>query len=329
MTKCRIAYVFVAALAVFGWAGAATRVEAQQGQQYPSKPIRMVIGFSAGTITDILTRFISQHLSQALGVAIVVDNKPGADGSIGALDVKRAAPDGYTLMMTSNSAMSVVPHIQKQPPYDPIADFTPITFTGRTTFFIAVHPSVPAKTLTELLAHAKANPGKVTYASGNTTSIVGTALIADHAKVQMLHVPYKSEPPAINDLVSGQVNVMLAAYTSIAPHAKEGKLRVLATTLPQRSALMPDVPSVVEEGLPKQPIGAWGALVGPANLPKEIVQRLNKEVAAIVDRPDLREKFLNYGYAPESSTPEALAAFLKDQLEVWGKTLKQVGIEPQ
>ena len=298
-------------------------------QQYPSKSIRLLVPFAAGSITDLLSRVIGQALSQSIGQTVVIENKPGADGSIAALELKRQAPDGHTIMMATNSPIAVVPHLHKAPPYDALADFTPITFVGRSTFFIVVHPAIPAKTLPELIAHAKANPKKVNYASGNTTAIVTTALLATRSGIDMLHVPYKSEPLAINDLLSGQVHLMIAASTTVLPHIQDGKLRALATILDQRSPLLPDVPSIVEAGQPKFPIGPWGAVVGPANMPKEVVARLNKEIVAILNRPDIKEIFLRSGFAAEGSTPEALAAYFKDQLEVWGKTLKQAGIEPQ
>lgn len=298
-------------------------------QQFPSKPIRIVVPFGGGSITDILGRVIGQELSKAVGQPVIVENKPGGDGAVGALEVIKAAPDGHTIFLSTNSPMSVVPHLHKQPLYDPLVDFTPITFLGRSTFFLVVHPSVPAKNFAELVAHAKANPKKLAYATGNTTSIVGTALIAKQGGIEMIQVPYKTEPQAITDLLSGQVQVMLSASTTVMPHIQDGKLKPIFTILPARSPLLPDVPSLVEAGLPKFPVGPWGAFVGPAKMPKDVIERLNKELVAIFVKPEVAAQFQKYGFTAEGTTPDELAAFLKDQLKVWGETMKIAGIEPQ
>lgn len=298
-------------------------------QQYPTKPVRMVVPLAAGSITDIITRLVAQHLSQTLGQSIVVDNKPGADGAIAALEVKRATPDGYTLLMGTNSPLAVAPNLQKQPSYDPIKDFTPITYVGSATFFLVVHPSVPAKTLPELLAHAKANPKKVAYATGNTMSIVGTAVIASRAGLELLHIPYKGEPQAIAELVTGQTQMAVAAYSTVAPHVNDGKLRALVTLLPERSKLLPDVPSIVEAGMERMPISPWAALVGPAGLPQDIAERLSRDVRAILARPEIGEQLLRQGVSSKGSTPGELATFMKDEFEAWGRIMKAAGLEPQ
>ena len=258
--------------------------------QFPSKPIRAVVPFGAGSSTDIVMRIIAQPLSQALGQPVVVDNKPGADGIIAAVDVIKAAPDGHTILLATNSPLSAAPHLKKSLPYHPINDFTPISFVGNYTFFIVVHPSVPAKSLAELIAHARSNPGKLNYATGNTTSIVSTAMFATLAKISMQHIPYKTEPPAITDLLSGQVHLMFSSYSTVAPHMREGKVRALVTTLPERSPLGPDVPSIVEAGFPTFPIVPWAGMVGPAKMPKEVVERLNRELNAALKRADVREQ---------------------------------------
>lgn len=298
-------------------------------QTYPTKPIKVIVPFGPGTITDSLTRIFAQELSLVLGQPVVVVNKGGADGSIGATEVARSAPDGYTLIVAPNSSIAVVPLLRKVPPYDPIADFTPISFMGNTTFLIVVHPSVPANSIAELIAHAKANPNKLNYATANTTSIVSTALLATNNGIDMQHVPYKSEPEAIPDLLGGQVQLMIASYATVGQHVKAGKLRALSTALPERTPLMPDVPSITEAGQPKFPIGPWGALLGPAKLPPEIVARLNKETVTILAKPEVKEAMLKLGFAPKSSSPEEFAAYLKDQLEIWKTALKNAGIEAQ
>lgn len=323
MRMIRTLAAVLATALVLGHAGAAG------AQEWPAKPIRMLVPFGAGSATDIAARLVAQHLSQALGQPIVIDNKPGADGAIAGLELKKAAPDGYTLMAASNSPLVVVPWLQKVAPYDTLVDFTPIGLIGRSTFYIVVHPSVPATTLPELIAYARANPGKLNYATGNTTSIVSTALLAKQAGVTMQHIPYKSEPQALTELLAGQTQLMIGAYSTFAAQIAEGKLRPLVTILPQRSALLPDVPAITEQGFAKFPIGPWAALVGPAKLPKPIVDRLSRELIAILNRADVKEQMVKHGIAVEPNTPEEFAAMLKELLETWRVALKDAGIEPQ
>jgi tripartite-type tricarboxylate transporter receptor subunit TctC len=297
--------------------------------QFPSKPVRVVVPFGAGSSTDIVMRIIAQPLGQALGQPVIVDNKPGADGIIAAVDVIRAAPDGHTIFIATNSPLSAAPHLRKNLPYHPINDFTPISFIGNYTFFIVVHPSVPAKTLAELIEYARTNPGKLNYATGNTTSIVSTAMFATLAKISMVHIPYKTEPPAITDLLSGQIHLMFSSYSTVAPHMREGRVRALVTTLPERSSLLPEVPSIVEAGFPKFPIVPWAGMVGPAKMPKEVVERLNRELNAILKRADVRENLVKQAFAARGSSAEELAAYLKEQLEIWGKAIRDAGIQPE
>ena len=297
--------------------------------QYPSRPVRVVVPFGAGSSTDIVMRIVAQPLGQALGQPVVVENKAGADGLIAAVDVQKAAPDGHTLMLATNSPLSAAPHLKKNVPYHPINDFTPISFVGNYTFFVVVHPNVPAKTLAELIDYARANPGKLNYATGNTTAIVSTAMFATLAKINIVQVPYKTEPPAITDLLSGQVHMMFSSYSTVAPHVRDGKLRALVTTLPARSALLPEVPTIVEAGFPKFPIVPWAGMVGPAKMPKEVVERLNRELVAILKRPEVQEQLLKQAFAPRSSTVEEFNAFVREQLEVWGKAIKDAGIQPE
>jgi tripartite-type tricarboxylate transporter receptor subunit TctC len=304
-------------------------VAASASAQYPSKPVRVVVPFGAGSSTDTVMRIIAQPLGQALGQAIVVDNKPGADGMIAAIEVKKSAPDGHTLFLATNSPLSAALHLHKKMPYDPIADFKAITLVGYYTFFFVVPASLPAKTLPDFLEYARANPGKLNYATGNTTAIVSTAMLANLAKVKMVHVPYKTEPPAISDMLAGQIQLLCSSYTLVVPHVRDGKLRALVTTLPNRSPLLPDVPSIVEAGFPKFPIVPWAALFGPAKMPKEIVDRLNREFSTILKRPEVREQLAKQAFDPKTSSAEELAAYLKDQIEVWGKAIRDAGIQPE
>jgi tripartite-type tricarboxylate transporter receptor subunit TctC len=298
-------------------------------QSYPHKPIRFVVPFGPGSASDVLARIAGQDLSQSLGQPIVVVPKPGADGALSALDVKRSAADGYAFLFGTNSPLAVVPNIRKKPPYDVMADFTPITFIGENTFFIVVHPSVPAKSIAELVAYAKANPKTLNYPAGNTYALVATALFAVTNGIQMHAVPYKSEPDAMPDLLSGRMHLLFGTPTSVLAHVKEGRLRALVTTLQERSPLLPDVPSFPEAGQPKLPIGPWFGLVGPAGLPREIVARMNKEMVAVLARPSVKEQMLRQGFMARSSTPEALAAYMKEQLAVWKTALNAAGVEPQ
>ncbi len=298
-------------------------------QAYPAKPIRFVIPFGPGSATDALARIAGQDLSQSLGQPVVVVHRPGADGALSALDVKRAAADGYTFLFGTNSPLAVVPNIRKDPPYDVTADFTPITFLGDNTFFIVVHPSLPVKSIRELIALAKANPKVLNYPAGNTYALVATSMFGVKNGISMVAVPYKSEPDAMADLLSGRVHLMFGTFTNTAAHVQTGKLRVLATTLNERSPLLPDVPSFPEAGQSRLPIGPWFALVGPAGLPREIVARMNKEMVTVLAKPAVREAMLKHGFMAKSSTPEALAAYLKDQLAIWKTALKAAGVDPQ
>ena len=297
--------------------------------QYPSKPIRMIVPFPAGSATSTVARIIAAPLSQALGQPVVVEDKPGADGAIAGEMVAKSAPDGYTLLMATNSPLAAVPLLRKNPPYDPVVDFTPISFMGRYTFYLVVHASVPAKTLTELLDYARANPDKLNYATGNTTGILSTAQLLAFGGAKMVHVPYKGEPPAMTDLVSGRVQVMFASSTTALPFVRDGKLRALATTNAKRTAQLPEVPTMAEAGMPRFSIGSWAALFGPAKMPKDVLERINNEVNAAMKRPEVREQFERQAFEYASSTPEELGAFLKDQLDVWGRTIRESGLKPE
>jgi tripartite-type tricarboxylate transporter receptor subunit TctC len=300
-----------------------------QAQAWPSKPIRFVIPFGAGSATDALSRIAGQELEQTLGQPVIIVPKPGADGALAAGEVKRAAPDGYTFMFGTNSPLAVVPNILKEPPYNVLTDFTPVTFLGENSFFIVVHPSVPAKSIAELVAFAKASPTPLNYATGNTYALVSTSMFAANNRIKLEAVRYKSEPDAMTDLLSGRVQLMNGTATSTMPHIKAGKLRALSTSFAQRSPLMPDVPSLIEAGQPPFPIGPWFGLVGPAGLPPEIVTAMNKAMVAALAKPSVVAAMQRHGFIPQSSTPEALATYMKDQLAIWKTALKAAGIEPQ
>ena len=308
------------ALAAMPWAAQA---------QFPAKSIRVVVPFPAGSATDTVTRVLSASVSQAIGQPLLVDNKAGADGAIAAAEVAKSPADGYTLLMATNSPMSAVPAMKKVPPYDPVADFTPITDVGRYTFFIVVHPDVPAKSLAELIAYARANPGKLNYATGNTTGIVSTAFFAAQAQIQMVHVPYKGEPQALTDLVAGRVQVMFCSSGTSVPMIREGRLRALVTTLPRRTHLMPEVPTIAEAGMPQFSITSWAGLFGPAKMPRAVVERLNREFVAAMGRADVQAAMEKQAFALSPSSPERLADLVKEQMESYRSTLRAAGVEPE
>jgi len=297
--------------------------------QFPAKSIRVVVPFPAGSATDTVTRVLSASVSQAIGQPLLVENKAGADGAIAAAEVAKSPADGYTLLMATNSPMSAVPAMKKVPPYDPVADFTPITDVGRYTFFIVVHPDVPAKSLAELIAYARANPGKLNYATGNTTGIVSTAFFAAQAQIQMVHVPYKGEPQALTDLVAGRVQVMFCSSGTSVPMIREGRLRALVTTLPRRTHLMPEVPTIAEAGMPQFSITSWAGLFGPAKMPRAVVERLNREFVAAMGRADVQAAMEKQAFALSPSSPERLADLVKEQMESYRSTLRAAGVEPE
>ncbi len=297
--------------------------------QYPTKPVRVIVPFAAGSSTDVVARILAQPLQQSLGQTFVIDNRPGADGALAGDMVAKAQPDGYTLLLATNSPLSAVPHLRKKMPYDALKDFAAITMIGRYTFLVAVNPAVPAKSLRELFDHARANPGKLNYASGNTSSIVMSAMLTSLAGVKMLHVPYKSEPPAVVDLISGQVQVMVSSYATVASHLREGRIRALALALNQRSPLLPNLPTIVESGMPKFSITPWAGMFAPARTPKPVVDKLNREFNVVLKRADIRNLLDQQAFAGEGSTPEALDAWVKDQYQVWGAAMREAGIQPE
>ena len=296
--------------------------------QYPNKPVRIILQFPAGGLADTVIRVLANPMSQSFGQPIVVENKPGADGAIAGETVKNSPPDGYTLLFATNSALSAAPVLRKKPPYDPVTDFTPISFVGRFPFFVFAHPSLQAKSVQELLAQAKAHPGMLNYGSGNTTSILATAQLASLAKVEMVHVPYKGDGPLMQDLVAGRIHFAIASTAPGAGLAKDGKLKVLGTLLARRSALFPDAPTIAESGFPQYSLVSWGAMVGPAGLPRDIVERLARETNAAVNHPQVKEALDKFGFELQGSSPDELGKFIGEQLAAWRTAVKEAGIQP-
>ena len=297
--------------------------------QYPARPIRIVVPFPAGSATDAITRILAQSVTTAIGQSVLADNKAGADGAIAASEVMHAAPDGYTLLMATNSPMSVVPAMRKVPPYDPVADFAPVSDIGRYTFFLYANAGVPFKTLQEMIAHAKANPGKLNYATGNTTGIASFAQMNSLAGIDMAHIPYKGEPAGVTDLVANRVQLMFATITTGGAHVRDGKLRAIATSLPRRSPAFPEVPTMAESGMPQFSIVSWAGLFAPAKTPKEVIARLNREFVAAMKRPEVVAAMDKQAFFPSTSTPEQLGAFVKEQKESYARILRAAGVQPE
>ena len=294
--------------------------------QYPNKPIRFIVGFPPGGSADPTTRILGAALQEQMGQPLVVENRPGADSAIAAEQVTRMAPDGYTIFFGSNSAMTAAVALRKAPAYDPLKDFTPISLVGRATVILYSHPSVPGTTLRELIQHARANPGKLVYGTGNPLSILYNVQLMQATGIDMLHVPYKGEGPLMPDIIAGRVHSSFLSQGSAVQLAKEGKLRALAVLLEKRSPLLPEVPTIAEAGVPQVTVRQWAGVFGPPKMPREIVERLNKEVNAAIRRPDVIEKLQSYGYSTEGSTPEGLLAINRDDLALWRKLVAQAGI---
>lgn len=297
--------------------------------QYPDKPVRLVVPFPPGGAAELGARIFATPLGQALGQPVVIETKPGADGAIASDFVMKSAPDGYTLYYATNTAFNWVPATRKNPPYDPLRDFTPVSLVGYFGFFLFTHPSVPAKNVAELISYARANPGKLNYGSGNSTSQLFGAQLKKLENLDIVHVPYKGDGPLTIDLIGGRVHMAFATPGTAAPQVKEGKLRALAAMFPSRSALLPDVPTAAEAGLGKMSLTPWGGVFGPKGLPREVVDRLARELAVILKRQDVRESFGKLAFEPKSSTPEELGSFLKQQIDSWIAAAREAGIQPE
>ena len=302
---------------------------AAHGETYPDRPVTVVAPFGAGSATDTVGRVLVQRLSVALNQNVIVEDRPGANGAISASYVARAAPDGATLYLATNSPLSAAPFLTRSVSYDPVKDFAPISRVGSFTLLLVVNPAVPVTSVAELIAYAKANPGKLTFASGNTSGIVGGETLNHWAGINILLVPYKSTPPALNDVLGGRISMMFADLTNALPHIKAHTLRALGVTRKERSRLFPDVPSLDEAGVTGFEMDSWCGLFAPANTPREIVARLNTETRKIIDDPEVKGLLGTIGFEAFSSTPEELGEFVKVQHGKWSKMIKDAGIEPE
>jgi tripartite-type tricarboxylate transporter receptor subunit TctC len=320
MTMRKLAIIFAAA--VIGSFSSLLRAD-----DYPTRPITLIAVFGPGSASDTICRIIADKLSPILGQPIVVEDRPGADGALAALYVHHQPADGYTLLMGTNSPLSADPFIHKDINYDPIKDFVPITRVGSFTLMLVVNPTLPIHSVKELLDYAKANPGKLTYASGNTAGIVGMETIKKWAEISILHVPYKTTAPALEDIMAGRVSMMFADFTSAMPHVAAGTIRPLAISRIKRSKLYPDLPTLDEAGIKGFNLDAWAGLVAPTGTPPQIVTKLNTALRKVIDSPDVQSKFKNVGFEGFSSTPEELGDYIKAEVVEWGKMVKDAGIQ--
>jgi tripartite-type tricarboxylate transporter receptor subunit TctC len=296
----------------------------------PSRPITMVVPFGAGSGTDSVTRLLAQMLSPELGGAtITVENRAGANGTIAAMAVARAQPDGHTLLVTTNTPHAANPWLLRRLDYDPIADFTPISRLGNYAFWLVVHPDVPATTLAEFIAYARANPGRVTYASGNGSGIVAGAAIAKHAGVEMTHVPYRSVPAALIDVLANRVNAIVVDFAPSMGHVSDGRLRALGVTSGRRSRLAPEVPTLAEGGMTGFEMLSWAALLGPARMDPAITSTLSAAVQRLGQKEEFRERLAQVRFEAVTSTPEELGRFIVAQIAAWGDMIRSAGIEPE
>jgi tripartite-type tricarboxylate transporter receptor subunit TctC len=296
-------------------------------QAWPSKPIKWIVPFAAGGTTDILARTVGEKLALALGQPVIIENKPGAGGSLGADFVAKAAPDGYTILGGTISTHAINATLYKELPYDPVRDFVPITLIARVPNMLVVNNDVPAKNVSELIVLMKKNPGKYTFASsGNGTSQhLSGELFKNIAGVDMQHVPYKGSPPALQDVMGGSVTMTFDNITTAWPLAKGGKLRALGVTTAKRSPVAPDVPTLAEAGLAGYEIGSWQGVFAPAGTPPEIVKRLNTEMVRIINLPDVKEKLLGLGAEPVGNTSEEFTVFVKAEVVKWGDVVRKSG----
>lgn len=296
--------------------------------QYPNKPVHLIVPFPAGGASDAAARIVGQGLSKSIGQPVVVENRPGANGTIAAQAVLNAPADGYTLLWASAS-MIALPMLQKAKSFDTFTDFAPVSSVGRLTFGLFVHPGVPAKNVAELIAYARANPDKLSYAVGTLSEYMAAAQFMKATGTSMVRVPYKGGAQAMPDLVAGRVQVYFTPISLALPHAKENKLRMLATLLPQRSAAAPDIATIAEAGVPAVAVPTWQAIVAPPKTPREVVDRLYRGIGAALQNPESRTQLEQQTLLIDGTTPEALAAGIKDDLQTWTQFVRDNDIKPE
>ena len=300
-------------------------------QAYPAKPLRMIVTFAAGGGTDVAARTVAPKLSEALGQPVVVENRAGANGAVGAEAGARSAPDGYTLVVGAAGTLVVAPHLGAKLPFDTFKDFAPVSLLVTSPFIVTLHPSVQAGSIRELVALAKANPGRINYGSSGTGGApqLAAELFKNTAGVNMVHVPYKGLGPAITDLLGGQIQAVFADVGLVSAHIQGGKLKGLAITSASRLPTLPDLPTVAESGIPGYAAGTWYGVLAPAGTPPAIVSRLSEELRKVLALPEVRASFASQGVSPAGNTPEQFSAFLRDEHAKWGKVIRDAGIKSE
>lgn len=296
-------------------------------QDFPNRPITFVVPFGPGSATDQLARALGQGVAELSGTTVVIENKPGASAMIGASDVARAQPDGYRVLITTNTSQAANPHLYKKLSYDPVKDFQPVTLLGTGGQIMVVHPSSEAKTVEDFLRMAKENPGKLSFGSGSSSSRVAGELLQQMADIKLLHVPYKSNPLAITDLLGQQIDMMVSDMATGLPQAKSGALRALGVTTPERSPLAPDVPTIAEAGVPGYEMGYWFGAYVPAGTPENVVARLHELLTKAVSLPAAQQFYTQTGTTPVTSSPDELAEFQRKETDKWGAIIERAGIE--
>ena len=299
-------------------------------QGYPNKPVKIVVPFPAGGPTDVLTRSLADKLGTALGQPVVVENKPGAGGAIGADFVAKGPADGYTLVMATSSTHSIGPYLAKLP-YDPEKDFTPIVWVGNATNILVVNAQLPANSVQELIALAKKDPGRINYATSGIGTVVHltSELFANMAGVKLTHVPYKGVQQSVPDLISGQVSMLFDNIMTAQPHIKAGKVKALGISSPKRSPLVPEVPTIAESGLPGFESLTWFGLLGPAGTPKGVVDRVNAEMNKALQNADIQARFAQLGFEPAGGSAAEFAATIQRDARKWSKVIKDAGVKPE
>ena len=300
-------------------------------QAWPSKPIRMIVPFPPGGGVDYIGRIVAKGVSDRFGQQVVVDNRPGASGIIGVETVKASAPDGYTIGAVSAGPLAINPHIFTKLPYDSLRDLTHIANMSAFPYLLVTHPSLPVRNVKELIALAKARPGEITYSSPGTGNgqHLATALFVSMAKVNMLHIPYKGNAPSVLAVLSGEAHLTHSSIPSILPHVRAGRVRALGVASAQRIPSLAEFPTIAEAGLPGFEASGWVGMVGPANMPKDVVQRLNKEIVDTLKQKDIADRMLSEGAVPSPSSPEEFTAYMKAELKKWGDVVKLANIKPE
>lgn len=324
IVRSRLARIALALLAVQIGTGAIAHA-----QDYPSRTITLIVPFAAGSGSDTAARLLGQQLQVLLNATVVVDNRVGATGMLASNFVARAAPDGYTLLLATNSTHGSNPSLYKNVTYDPSKDFAGIGKIAIFSYFLVVPKDLPVKSIEELVAYAKANPDKLTYASGSSTSQIMAETFKRGTGTSILKVPYRSNPPALTDVIAGRVSMMFADISSSIAFVKANELRALVVTSPKRSAIMPELPTIGETVIKTFDLESWTAIVAPAGTPAPVVAKLNAALNQILAMPDIKRRFLELGVEPEPSTPAELDQFIKDEVKRWGGMVKDAGIEPE